>query len=98
MNDTAYLSNIGEYTVFRFQDDVIRFRCPHILEKYTEVKEWDNGYLVVMAKYQPYPEPIEEYISLDTVLDDLYYDTENYLKQIRKVCVKYDDESERNCR
>lgn len=22
------------------------------LEKYTKVKEWDNGYLVVMAKYK----------------------------------------------
>ena len=49
--DYAILSNDKNYTVFRFGNKVIRFKVPNSLEKYTAVKEWDNGYLVVMAKY-----------------------------------------------
>ena len=45
----AWLSNETGYTVFRFDDKVIRFRAPYSLERYTAVKEWDHGYLVVMA-------------------------------------------------
>ncbi len=37
---------------------------PYSLERYTEIREWDNGYLVVMAKYAHSPEPEEEYIDL----------------------------------
>ena len=44
-------SNDKNYTVFRFGNKVIRFKVPNSLEKYTAVKEWNNGYLVVMAKY-----------------------------------------------
>ena len=40
-----------QYTVFAFGGVVLRFRAPDCLQAYTEVKEWDNGYLVVMAKY-----------------------------------------------
>ena len=43
----AFLSSDKEYTIFRYADYVIRFQAPHSLEKYTEVKEWDKGYLVV---------------------------------------------------
>ena len=52
MNGIATLSNEKNYTVFQFGDHKIRFLAPHSLEKYTSVKEWDNGYLVVMAKYK----------------------------------------------
>ena len=40
------------FTVFRFDGHVIRFRAPYSLERYTKVKEWDQGYLAVMAKYR----------------------------------------------
>ena len=52
MTGLATLSNEKNYTVFRYGDHVIRFAAPYSLEHYTEVKEWDNGYLVVMAKYK----------------------------------------------
>ena len=42
----AILSNESNYTVFRAGDKVIRFRAPYSLEHYTEVKEWDHGYIV----------------------------------------------------
>lgn len=45
----AILSNESNYTVFRVGDKVIRFRAPYSLEHYTEVKEWNHGYIVAMA-------------------------------------------------
>ena len=52
--------------------------------RYTKEDEWDNGYLVVMAKYKEVPE-VEEYIDLIPILDMLYYDTETFLKPIKEV-------------
>lgn len=49
MENTAYLSNQGEYTAFDFSDISIRFRTSSALERYTKVIEWDNGYLVVLT-------------------------------------------------
>ena len=49
--DYATLSNEEGYTVFEFENYRIRFKAPYSLEHYISVKEWDNGYLVVMAKY-----------------------------------------------
>ena len=46
----AYLSNDKDMIKFQYGDKIIRFREPYSLEKFTSVKEWDNGYLVVMAK------------------------------------------------
>lgn len=66
MTGLATLSNEKNYTVFRYGDHVIRFAAPYSLEHYTEVKEWDNGYLVVMAKYKQNQNPEEEYIFFDS--------------------------------
>lgn len=52
---------------------------------YTEVKEWDNGYLVVMAKYKQNHNPEEEYIDLVPIIQNLYFDTENFLAPIKRV-------------
>ena len=67
MTGEATLSNEKNYTVFRFGNHVIRFAAPYSLEHYTEVKEWDNGYLVVMAKYKQNAEP-EEIKILNTLI------------------------------
>ena len=50
--DQAYLSNKEGFTIYRYQENIIRFKELYSLEKYTKIKEWDNGYLVVMAKYK----------------------------------------------
>ena len=50
MPNEAILSSKNEYTIFKYDRHIIRFRAPYSLERYTRVKEWDNGYLVVMAK------------------------------------------------
>lgn len=61
MNDTAIFSSKGKFTHFLFGNQHIRFQTPECLERYTAVKTWDNGYIVVMAKYAGIGEE-EEYI------------------------------------
>lgn len=86
--DCAFLSNKDSFTIFRFRDCVIRFKAPYSLERYTEVKEWDNGYLVVMAKYRHNKESEEEYIDLIPILEKLYILPEVFLKPIKEVRVE----------
>lgn len=88
MKNTAYLSNNGRYTIFRFGDEVLRFIGPHSLERYDNVKEWDAGYIVVMVKYQHSEELIEDYIDLVPVLENLMMDKDAFLKPIEHVEVE----------
>ena len=88
--DYAILSSKEQYTIFRFQKDIFRFRSPYSLEYYSEIKEWDHGYIVVMAKYRHDQELIEEYIDLVPILENLYYDADEYLDQIKEVKIQYD--------
>lgn len=85
----AYLSNIGEYTTFTFGGRTLTFLTSKSLERYTSIKEWDNGYLVVMAKYSTRPTEEEEYIDLIPILENLYMNAEAFLNPIRKVEVRY---------
>ena len=88
--DSAFLSNKGNFTVFRYGNYIIRFKAPYSLEKYTAIKEWDNGYLVVMAKYKHNQESEEEYIDLIPILEDLYILPEEFLKSIKEVKIEID--------
>ena len=88
MSGVATLSNEKNYTVFQFGNHVIRFIAPYSLERYTAVKEWDNGYLVVMAKYKHNEKPEEEYIDLVPILQNLYFDVDKFLNPIKGVDVK----------
>ena len=76
---TAILSNEllddHQYTVFAFGGVVLRFRAP----------DWDNGYLVVMAKYSHKEQPIEEYIDLLPILENLRMDAQGFLTPIKEV-------------
>ena len=86
MNDQqAILGNEPNYTVFRVGNTVIRFRAPYSLERYTEVKKWDHGYLVVMAKYKQNDKLEEEYIDLIPILKNLYFDPDAFLAPIKEV-------------
>lgn len=88
--EEAYLSNDKDYTIFRYLDYVIRFQSPYSLEKYIEIKEWDKGYLVVLAKYAHNDKPEEEYIDLMPILEKLYIDADEFVDKIKKVSVKYE--------
>ena len=81
MNTCAILKSQGNYTIFQFNDDVIRFQTSPRLERYKKLVEWDHGYLVV-----------EEYIDLIPILEQLYYDVDQFLKPIREVKIDYSPE------
>lgn len=87
-NNYAVLSNNERFTIFEFNGQVIRFATSARLEKYTQIKEWDHGYLVVMAKYKNLDE-VEEYIDLVPILQNLYYDTDVFLEAIKEVRIEY---------
>lgn len=53
-----------------------------------DVKEWDNGYIVVMADYEGLGET-EEYIDLLPILKNLYINPETFLKSIKSVKIDY---------
>ena len=78
--NTAFLSNKGEYTFFKFRDRVITFLTGKRLERYIKVLEWDNGYIVVLCK---------NYIDLLPILDNLYIEPQKFLAPIKKVEVSY---------
>lgn len=78
-------------TSFRHGSQHIRFRTSPRLERYTAIKEWDNGYIVVTAKYQGIGE-VEEYIDLIPILRNLYIDAESFLKPIKSVEIIYEQE------
>lgn len=84
----ALLSNKGDLTSFSFGNSNIRFRTPKRLKKYVEIKEWDNGYIVVMADYEGVG-ITEEYIDLQPILKNLYINPETFLKPIRSVKLNY---------
>lgn len=51
--------------------------------------EWDNGYLVALAKYDNHPAEEEEYIDLIPILQNLYFDPEAFLAPIKDVRIQY---------
>ena len=82
----AILTNEKNYTIFKFGDYTVKFKAPKCLEWYSEVTEWDNGYIVVMTKYTYSEELVEEYIDLGPIFRYLYIPKEK-LKDIKEVRV-----------
>ena len=85
----ALLSNAGGFTAFSFGGYNIRFRAPYSLDRYVDVVKWDDGYLVVLARYNHNTEPEEEYIDLKPILEGLYIDPASFLKPIKSVRLAY---------
>ena len=88
VSDLALLSSNGCFSVFEAGGDTIRFATSPRLVRYTRVKEWDDGYLVVGVDYGH--GEVEDYIDIRQILDNLYYDSDSFLKNIKKVEVRYD--------
>ena len=87
---SATLRSGGGFTIFEHGDRIVRFKAPYSLEHYNEVRHWDRGYLVVMAKYAHNEEPEEDYIDLVPILEDLYIDPDSFLAPITEVEVRYE--------
>ena len=85
----ALLSSADGFTAFSFGGYNIRFRAPYSLERYVDVVKWDDGYLVVLAKYSHNAELEEEYIDLKPILEGLYIDSASFLKPIKSVRIAY---------
>ena len=88
MIGVATLGNRGDQTIFQYENHVICFEAPYSLECYTEVRKWDNGYLVVMAKYKHHQKPEEEYIDLIPILQDQHYNVKECLAAIKNVVIE----------
>ena len=87
--ETAILSSKNEYTTFSFAGTTITFLTSKNLERYTRIKAWDNGYLVVMAKNKSKPEH-EDYIDLLPILENLYMNPTEFLSGIKNVEIHYE--------
>ena len=88
MKNTAILSHKGKYSQFSYGEKTIRFRTSDALKKYTKIKTWDNGYIVVLADYEKLGET-EEYIDLNSILKELYIDDKKFLAPIKEVKIEY---------
>ena len=88
MNDYAILTSEGEYTIFEYNKDRIKFATSDRLKRYTKIMEWDHCYIVVNAEYKGVGE-VEEYIDLVPILENLYYDVDKFLEPIKEVRIEY---------
>ncbi len=88
MGTTAVLSNDHCFTSFEYAGKRIRFTAPKCLDKYIKVLKWDNGYIVVLALYNGVE--TEEYIDLIPILKNLCIEPNEFLRNIKEVCIRYD--------
>ena len=87
---TAHLSCSEGYTAFEYAGTCVRFRTPRALRRYLRVREWDRGYLVADVEYDGQPAPVEEYLDLVPILENLYIDPDEFLAPIEEVeCVEH---------
>lgn len=90
MKNIAYLSCGGGYSYFKYKNRTLKFRISDRVLKLLSVKEWDPeyGYLVVDVLHDNRG-AVEDYIDLLPMLDNLYIDAGNFLKDIKRVEVEY---------
>ena len=81
----AYLDNIPNYTIFSYKGRSIKFKTSKVLEYFTEIKSYHNGFLVVMAKFSTQKEPEEDYIELGPILENLLIEPAEFLAGIERV-------------
>jgi hypothetical protein len=84
----AILGNEKDITSFAWGGRVIRFRTSRHLLRYTEVLQWDAGYIVVKALYDNSPAEEEDYIDLIPILENLYIEPREFLQGVEGVCIE----------
>ena len=84
----AILGNEKDITSFAWGGRVIRFRTSRHLLRYTEVLQWDAGYIVVKALYDNSPAEEEDYIDLIPILENLYIEPQEFLQGVEGVCIE----------
>ena len=84
MNHVAVLSNDRDIVKFTCGDIVIRYKGPYSLEYFSKINKYDNGYIEVMCKFTHAPQPIEDYIDLEEIAEELYMDPA-FLREVKEV-------------
>lgn len=87
-NKTAILTSKDGYSMFSFGGTTLTFKTSKNLERYIKIKKWDNGYIEVIAKNNEKPEH-EDYIDLNPILENLYMNPNQFLKEIENVEISY---------
>ena len=88
MTDEAILTNDSRFTKFIANGKTISFKTPKSLERYSNILKWDNGYLEVMAVYNG--KETVEYIDLVPILENLLINSQEFLRNIKRVKILYD--------
>lgn len=83
----AVLRVDGRYSKFIFKDTTITFIHSKDLIRYLDVKEWDNGCLVVDCLGAVKGE-YEDYIDMTYILELLYMDSHFFLSQRKGVKIQ----------
>ena len=86
-NGFAILSSAGRYTKFIFKGKTVTFRHGKDLLKYLQVKEWQDGYLVVECLGRVKGE-YEDYIDIPFILERLYMDPNAFLNGMKGVLIQ----------
>lgn len=92
----AVLGSKGDYSSFTYGPTTIRFRTSKNLQRWVKVKSWDQGYIVAEALYAGHTKPVEEYIDLVPILQNLYFDPKQFLAPIKEVKIEQ-TETQQNC-
>lgn len=89
----AKLSHKANLTSFSCKGRTIRFQTSPYLEKWLSIVKWDKsiGYMAVMAKYSTVEEPVEDYIDLASIIDNLRIDKQDFLSDIDEVEICYEE-------
>ncbi|MBR3316492.1 MAG: hypothetical protein IKG21_01540 [Atopobiaceae bacterium] len=85
----AILSDRGRYTTFEYNGRTITFLHGKDLIEYLAVKEWDDGYLVAECRGE-LKGVFEDYIDLTYILDNLYMDSQEFLRGVKEVRIAHD--------
>ena len=88
--DYAVLSKDKDFIIFKYGNRIFLFKAPYSFFFFLAVKEWEDGYLVVLAKYAHNSESEEEYIDLVPILENLYISPQEFLKPIKEVKLEND--------
>lgn len=84
----AILTSSDGYTKFIFKGKTITFIHGKDLLKYLQVKDWEDGYIVVdcLGKVKG---RYEDYIDMPHILEKLYMNPKEYLRGLQGVTIQY---------
>ena len=83
----AILTSTGRYSKFIYKGKTITFMHGKDLQKYLQVKEWKDGYLVVDCLGHVKGQ-YEDYIDMPFILENLYMEPNSFLSGMQGVTIQ----------